>query len=407
MNVCFLLHFYQPSNQFGDVIKKIAHESYIPLIKSLKNNKKVSITANFPLSLLEQLDRFGYRQLINDIKELVEAGRIELVGSAAYHPLLTKIPPDFVDRQIVLNEMSLGYYFGSTRDFEGEDCFMIKDAKGFFPPEMSVNTSLVEQIFNLGYEWVALDEYSLPKDVRERHMSGMCYSLSNKSSRLIVRDRALTNLISFKRNLDRSEIIDKIADGRGDKVIAMDAETFGHHYKEGVDLFESLISDIHERGIQTATISQAFSGVECKGISHIEESTWSSVEGSTYPLWENSVSKVNMALWSLMENMHVSFSEKFAYEVPEKNENFTPVWKHNHVGTGNEVDKKEKALLNLLKSEQSDQFWWSTGLEVMGKVNYSRYMVSSVLDYYKEVISSLELGEALSRRVREIEDLLI
>ena len=409
VNLCFLLHFYQPSNQFEDVIRKVTQECYIPLIKSIKRDKRIKVTANFPLSLLEQLDCYGFDWLIRDIKDLVDAGRIELVGSAAYHPLLTKIPQNFIDKQVILNESSLAYYFGTNKGFEGEDCFMIKGLRGFFPPEMAINREVLEVLGGLGYEWVSVDEFCLPEDSRGILKGGFVYSLGSQTPKLIVRNRELTDVISFKRDLDRSAIVAEILKDSADKVVALDAETFGHHYKDGVYLFESIISDISEKDVEISTISEVVQESEAVHEEHIEESTWSSTEGKVYPLWENEGSKVNTALWSLQREIHAEFVSKYPLESQElsgSQNGGLPVWKYRYDTRVPSLDLRTRIELDMLKLQQSDQFWWSTEVEVMGKRNFSRYMIDSVLDYYVDTVRALGANKMLFGKIDEIRDLI-
>ena len=410
MNLCFLLHFYQPSNQFGEVVKKVARECYVPLIKSIKNDKRIKITANFPLSLLEQLDRYGFNWLICDIKELVDAGRVELVGSAAYHPLLTKIPRDFIDKQTILNEISLAYYFGSNKDFEGEDCFMIKGVKGFFPPEMAINLQVLEDLKGLGYEWVSVDEFCLPKDLQGRVKNACVYSLSTQTPRLVVRNRGLTDLISFKRDsADRSAIVAEILKDSANRMVALDAETFGHHYKDGIHLFESMVSDIFEKGIELSTISEMVQESEVTNVARINESTWSSTEKGVYPLWENTASEVNTALWFLQREIHAEFVSKYPLESQKPSSSQSggmPVWRYKYDARVPPPDLRTRIELDMLKLQQSDQFWWSAEAEVMGRRNFSKYMVDSVLDYYVDVVEALGSNKVLIERIASIRSLL-
>jgi alpha-amylase/alpha-mannosidase (GH57 family) len=409
VKLCFLLHFYQPSNQFEDVIKKVTQECYIPLIKAIKNNKRVKITANFSLSLLEQLDRYGFNWLIRDIKELVDAGRIELVGSAAYHPLLTKISEDFIDKQVILNESALAYYFGSSRDFEGEDCFMIKELRGFFPPEMAVNSEVVKVLGGLGYEWVAVDDFCLPKDYRGVLKGGFVYSLGNQFPKLLARDRALTDLISFKRDADKSHIVAEILKNSNDKMIALDAETFGHHNKDGLYLFESIMSDVVSKGVEVTTLSEVVQQAEVVSIPNIEESTWSSSEESVYPLWVNEGSKINTALWLLQKEVNAEFFSKYPLESPKTSSSQNgglPLWKFEYDARVSSLDLETKIALGMLRLQQSDQFWWSTEAEVMGKRNFSRYMIDSALDYYVDVIKDLGSNKLLVDRIEELRNLI-
>lgn len=400
MNICFLLHFYQPSNQLESVTKKIIHECYLPLIKLIKNDKRIRLTANLPLALLAQLDSYGQHALLADIKELVKVQRVELTGSGAYHPLFTKIPDQPSQQQIILNETAQAYYFGMNKDFEGEACFMIRDLRGFFPPEMAVNEGVVDLVGSLGYSWMVVDEGCLPKDVLTSHTSGRSYRLSTHQVNLIVRDRALSNDIAFKRDQNIETIVDKMSRSDADVVIALDAEAFGHHYRDGIYLFESIVSEIYRNGMQTATISQTYEKTESKVISGLEESTWSCVDAvNPYPLWESG-HVVNRALWELFSAVHTELQVKYAEKLPELKHgvDLTPVWKPGA--------DQENGIMAFLKSEQSDQFWWSSGVTVGDKVAYSPYMVSSVLTYYREVVSSLGLDGGLSVKIDNVKNLV-
>ena len=143
--LAFLLHIYQPPTQHEDVLKNIATSCYIPLLRTIKN-KRIPITLNIPLSLLEQMDRYGYKEWLADLKTLVEAEKVELVGSGAYHPLFSKIPTDFAEKQIILNEYALGYYFGKRGGFDGDPSIMIPNLEGFFSPELAVSMDVLKII---------------------------------------------------------------------------------------------------------------------------------------------------------------------------------------------------------------------------------------------------------------------
>jgi len=67
------------------------------------------------------------------MKDLVRIGKVELVGSAAYHPILPKLSKNLIERQIILNEYSLGYYLGTHQNLERGECLDDQKYQGFFP----------------------------------------------------------------------------------------------------------------------------------------------------------------------------------------------------------------------------------------------------------------------------------
>lgn len=407
--LCFLLHFYQPSNQLPEVFKDVVKNCYAPMIKVIKENKRINLTVNMPLALLEQLDRLGYHDLIKEIKILVEQGRLELTGTGAYHPLLTKLPEDLVYNQIILNELGYGYYFGADKDFEGEACYMIKDVRGFFPPEMAVNESLIKILSDMGYEWVLLDENALPETVRKSHQNGTHYAFGNYSTKVLVRNRGLSNLLAFNRDFNVSIVAEDLRKNGDNAVIALDAETFGHHYKDGVGFFDSLISELARTDMEFCTISQALKHMEEKPVPEILESTWSTVDTNTYPMWVDQEKPLNRALWDLYDFVHsqnvilttlAGSEDVVGKKLQDSALKPKPLW----LG-GGEISKDNILLLNLLKSEQSDAFWWSAGGRVDGKTNLSKHMVLSVLDYYKSIIELFgSKAEEIKERIANVED---
>ena len=403
----FLLHFYQPSNQLPEVLKDIVKNCYAPLLKVIKENKKLNLTMNIPLALLEQLDRLGYSNLIEDIKLLADQGRVELTGTGAYHPLLSKLPEEMVYKQIALNELAYGYYFGTDKDFEGEDCYMIKDVRGFFPPEMAINESLLKVLSDMGYEWVLLDEYALPEIVRKSHQNGTYYALSNYSAKVLVRNRGLSNLLAFNRDFNVSATAEDIKRNGDNAILALDAETFGHHYKDGVGFFDNLMRELAKMGVEFGTISQALKYMEEKPVSAVLESTWSTVDADIYSMWVNEENPVNKALWDLFDFIHsravdlvdlIGSGESSRTGVLGNAPKPRPLWLE---GSGYSEDS---LLLNTLKSEQSDAFWWSAGADIAGKKNISKHMVLSVLEYYRGCAGLFgpEVSEVL-KRIKQVE----
>ncbi|MEK7097807.1 MAG: hypothetical protein AAB906_03090, partial [Patescibacteria group bacterium] len=125
--------------------------------------------------LLLRMDNLGYGNLMGRIRALVEKGKIELTGSASYHPLLPLIPKNEAIDQIKENERILLEYFNYK-------------PRGFFSPEMAYSPKLSKLIKTLGYKWLILDEISASEPLRgvsacEDRASGL---------KIIFRSRAIS-----------------------------------------------------------------------------------------------------------------------------------------------------------------------------------------------------------------------
>ena len=121
---------YQPWWQHPGILEKIANESYRPLIRGLLKEPKTKITININSVLTEMLFEHGYRDVIDNLKLLVEMGRVELTGSAKFHAFLPLLPDHEILRQIQLNEETNRRYFGE-----------FYNPKGFFQQRKEKNKS--------------------------------------------------------------------------------------------------------------------------------------------------------------------------------------------------------------------------------------------------------------------------
>jgi len=384
-----LLHLYQPLTQESGVFNDIASSCYLPLLKLIKNQKDFKVTLNVPLSLLQQMEYYGFSLWIDSLKELVDAGKVEITGSAAYHPLLTKIPVEYAEKQIILNEYGLGYYLGRKTGFEGEPSVMIRNLNGFFPPEMAIDESVLNILDDLGYKWVVVDESALAGN----NCKNTAVVVKNRSIKVVVRDREVSNILSFKRDGNIDDIAESIK-SPGDKIIALDGEAFGHHNKEGIYLLEALIEAVVKTGAEFVTISGLVNQLQVSEIDKIRESSWGAVEkdieqGNPYPLWNAKDNRLQNKLWNLMTGFISAYADNNDYGGAEDYETM-PIWKIEELEkiTDPKLKTALKKDLYLNQALSSDQFWWVSNKEMPdGKVLYDANMLKRSLEMYKKVLS--------------------
>ncbi|MBI2414219.1 hypothetical protein HYV31_00010 [candidate division WWE3 bacterium] len=148
------LHIYihQPYDAGEKAIRNAAENLYIPMFRAIKNARIAGFSLSITLSTLEQLESYNYKNLLQDIKDLVDSGTLELVPCPAYNTTISNTSSDFVCNQIVLNEYALGYYFGMRHGFEGEPAILVKDVTTCFYPGFDVNQVFLDSIKESGYE---------------------------------------------------------------------------------------------------------------------------------------------------------------------------------------------------------------------------------------------------------------
>ena len=389
MRLALLLHLYQPPIQTEENFRKITHECYLPLVKYLKNNKDIRCTLNIPLSLLEQMDKYGYSMWIKDVRELIDAERVEITGSAAYHSLLTKFSDEIVEEQVILNEYAQGYYFGKNKGFEGEDAFVIKNLNGFFPPELAVSPRVADVLDKLGYEWFLCDETAVEKGYGVYQFEGMDGE-KNRNILCVVRNRNLSNLISFKRDLETKDLYDEL-----DKcqycTVALDAEFFGHHFSDGFVILDSIVERIFKTGGEFTTVSEYVHAMKDDNfkVSEIKESTWGSLwTENSFQIWDNKDNNVHAIQWDIVYELVTDIRKELnienKYYDPSEHETLA-IWLPSEMQKVKNDDIK--AWFRLHKIIFSDWFWWASKEKFPdGKVAYDPEFVIRGLDVMAEMV---------------------
>lgn len=318
-----ILHFYQPPTQFPAVLKRICDESYRPLITLLGEFERGRATVNINGSLTEMLLNCGHQDVVAGLRRLAEQGRIELLGSGMYHPILPLIPGTEIVRQIELNHATNRRAFGD-----------VYAPRGFFPPELAYGPTILEAVASTGHHWILASGIACTAEwpVRVVHRIEGHPKLS-----VLFRDDIVSNRISFK-DIDGFGFIDHLRSlGRDDAstyvVTAMDAETFGHHVRDWERLFLAHVyaqfdneptpvaPDVKQsvslaaqhrhildvpaprgRELRVVTASELLDVFPAGAPTAPRASSWSSsgddlTRGVPYPLWQDPGNSAHRLLW--------------------------------------------------------------------------------------------------------------
>ncbi len=259
------LHFYQPANQQKDILDAVVSQCYRPLFSGLLKKKNARLTINISGSLLVLLDRYGYLDIIETIKELHSRGIIELTATACYHAFLPLLPKTEIIRQIDTNAEIVCKYIGNSVKFAG-----------FFPPEMGINIYLMDILDDMGFKYVLVDEIACEKTIDTTEASYI-YKYRNKSMNIFFRQRKPSNIIMSgieRQGTMISNLVHEYGD-IGYLVTAMDGETFGHHRTGLVEPFLDVFDD---NGIEFNTFADILSLNLPVQQASIRDSTWASSE---------------------------------------------------------------------------------------------------------------------------------
>jgi alpha-amylase/alpha-mannosidase (GH57 family) len=258
-----VLHFYQPPTQELGITRQILHACYLPVLRLLDQKSGFGLTLNLSGSLLLQLQKMDSGEFFDLIKKLLKDGKIELLNSPVYHPIIPLTPSDVVLRQIDRNQRLL------------DEIFSLKTLDGFFPPELALDPSGLDLINS---QYLFIDQSSL--DVKTPFAK-----LGNKY--LLVNNHPVCELLrSYPRELAASTVLDLIGkncpDG-GLLVTVADVELFGHHYVERLQVLSDLLDS---NDIKFVTASQVVSqfGPTATDISGIIPSSWQNCQ--KFSLWD-------------------------------------------------------------------------------------------------------------------------
>jgi alpha-amylase/alpha-mannosidase (GH57 family) len=297
-----LLHMYQPSFQDSKVLKQIDKECYRPLFRMLEEHDNVKISLNINTVLIEMLREFNLSDTIELLKNLEHSNKIEIIGTAKFHPILPLIPQEEAERQIEMNEEILRQVFQQWK------------RTGFFPPELSISSQVAKFIRSKGYKWVIMSGIACPSE----WVYDQIYTSPN-GLMLFFRDDILSNKIAFN-DITAKEFVEQLGlilkqetkEKNKYSITAMDVETFGHHIKKFERTFLSKSFELinNEKQIEIEFISNLEKYFPIHNEKIIpKESSWSTTYDDMnlnipFPLWDHPDNRVHSLFWKIMRSLN-------------------------------------------------------------------------------------------------------
>jgi alpha-amylase/alpha-mannosidase (GH57 family) len=329
------LHIYQPPTQKEFWIKKIANESYRPLVRGLLANPAAKITLNINAVLTELFVKHGGQDIIDGLRTLAERGQLEFTGSAKYHPFLPLMPESEIRRQIDLNTETNKKHFGS-----------VYQPRGFFPPEMAYNRKVADVARSMGFNWLIIDELAHSGKMQSVHWDRV-YTLTGADDFFIFfRDRDISfRILSaevgvsvFSAGMMLKTLGDRL---KSDEFLltAMDGETFGHH-RPGLDTLLFELYQVPE--IESVTMSEIPNRITKRETVEPLPSTWALMRKDLeqklpYSRWFDESNEIHQLQWELT-NAALATIQKLSPTDPA----FPAV------------------RASLDRAIHSDQYWWAS-----------------------------------------------
>ncbi|MFH1187631.1 MAG: hypothetical protein V1688_02085 [bacterium] len=279
------LHLYQPPTMEREIVEKAANESYKFIVEMLEKHPNFKITLNICGTLTEQLDKYGYIDILKRIKILAKKKQIELTSTAAFHPFFPLLPENEIKYQIISNNAINKKYFGKTYK-----------PSGFFIPEMAYSQKTARLISLMGYKWTILDDI---------HLGGKLGNV-NYNKGYIIKETNIKTLFR-RRKISKCYVPEEIVKMQEygemprNLITATDCELYGHHHIDSKGYLEKILNN---KEIETITISNFLKKIKIWEEINPINGSWETTEKELkmkepYLLWNNSHNKIQQKLWKL------------------------------------------------------------------------------------------------------------
>ncbi|MCA9831634.1 MAG: hypothetical protein KC495_14290 [Dehalococcoidia bacterium] len=336
-----ILHFYQPPGQTHEILRKVAVESYQPVVRVLLEQPTARVAVNMNAVLSEMLVEHGYGDVIDGLKTLQARGQIEFLGSGRYHPIFPLIAARDRNRAIAENAASNRAAFG--RGYA---------PRGFFPPELAYSQDILPAIRATGHDWVLLSGVANPGEWQTTRVPK---ARSNGSQiAVLFRDDVRSNRISFREVTAATWIADleRVGnDGQDHYVVTgMDGETFGHHIRgwEREFLAAAYAGAEASPTVRMMLPSEVLDAFPAGDFVEPFASSWSTsrddiASGDPFPLWKSPGNRLHSLQWDLVEH----------------GETLTAM-ASRHARDGDSAKDAALASELLQPALHSCQFWWAS-----------------------------------------------
>ncbi|MFH1522972.1 MAG: polysaccharide deacetylase family protein [Patescibacteria group bacterium] len=368
------LHWYQPANADGHIIKEATEMSYLRIIRALEEHPNIKFTFNISGCLILRWEELKYFDLIKRIKRLVRKGQIELTGSAAYHPILALISEKEASRQVKENEDILKYYLGNN----------IK-LRGFFLPEMVYSSRVAKLIKKMGYEWLILDEIAYKGNFEKVDFDNV-YEDSTSKMKIVFRSRKFSKCYvpdMLQKAVKKLQDSNPSQSGvQNDRLVitATDAELYGLRHNDPTAEFEKLLKN---KKLETRTISQFID--EHKDATKIKPlaCSWETTEKELkqkkpYILWYDKDNIIHKKLWQLASLVYKTV-EKY-----KKDDNYD--WARWH----------------MVRGLASCTFWWASAKDfrLFGSISWSPDEIERGINELIRAIRAIEDVATRSTKIK-------
>ena len=266
-----ILHNHQPVGNFDHVFEQAYQDSYLPFLDVFEPYEHLRIALHTSGPLCQWLDRH-HPEYLDRLRQLVQYGRLEIVGGAFYEPILAMIPSRDRIGQIERFREWLTRRLGC-------------DIQGIWIPERVWEQSMTRDLADAGVGYTLLDDYHFKNaGLTEDQLTGYYLTEDDgRTLRVIPGSEPLRYMIPFQPPEETIAYLGRISEKHPGSFVAFgdDGEKFGswpetkqHVYHNGwLRHFFDLLS-ANKDWINTTTPSDAMRQIGPLGNVYLPEGSY-------------------------------------------------------------------------------------------------------------------------------------
>jgi 4-alpha-glucanotransferase len=266
-----VLHNHQPIGNFDFVLQQAFDESYRPFLEVFRRFESLKSSLHISGSLMEWLAAHQ-PEYVDQLAELVDRGRLEILGGAFYEPILAMIPRADRVGQIRSYTRWLQKRLGAT-------------IRGMWISERVWEPAYTRDLADAGIEYTVLDDFHFKcAGLPEERLTG--HFLTEDEGRLLSTfpgSERLRYLIPYADPQQTIDYLAQMAEAHPNATVVFgdDGEKFGtwpgthkHVYQDGWlnRFFDALVRN--QDWIHTTTLSEAFDNVPPAGKIYLPECSY-------------------------------------------------------------------------------------------------------------------------------------
>jgi alpha-amylase/alpha-mannosidase (GH57 family) len=314
----FGIHVHQPVGNFGYVFEEHTRDVYLPLLKHLKEHEFFPIMMHLSGPLMEWLEN-AHSSYLDMVGELASQGKIEMLLSGYYEPILASLPREDRVEQIGWMQHAIESRFGVK-------------AQGLWLTERVWEPELAADLSDAGVRYVLVDDRHFLVTGFNRSQLHVPWRTESdgKYVDVLAIDERLRYLIPFRPPAEIAAYCRELNEaGQPMAVFADDGEKFGGWpgtrewvYDKGwlKDFLGTMQKLISSNEIMLSTGIDALDNVRSGGIAYLPNASYREMEGWSLPAnGAIALGKLEERLGTDLPYLRGSHWKNFLAKYPESN----------------------------------------------------------------------------------------